>query len=803
MLETVQVQSGIPLGALEGRNHGVQRGLAGHAGHGADGQVHHVHAGLRRQQAGGHLVAGGVVGMELDGDADLLLQCGDQLLCGVGLQDAGHILDGQHMGTPVLQFLRQLHIVVQRIFIPLGVQDVAGIADGGLANFILVQHLVHGDFHAGEPVQGVEHPEHIHAGAGGLLDELPNDVVGVVGVAYGVGAPEEHLQQQVGCLLADEVQPLPGGFVEEAVGHIKGGAAPALQGEGVRQDLAGALHALHNIAGTDPGGQQGLVGVAAGGVGDEQLLLVQHPVRNGLGALGVQHLLQAVGAVSGDRREPGRIVELVAVLLLHHDIADVFQHLGGPVLALVDLEQLRRLVDELRVALARHKGWVFQNIGDKGDVGLDAPDVDLVDGPDRLAAHALKGVVPGGDLHQQGVIVGGDDRAGIGVAAVQPDAEAAGGAVGRDLAGIGSEVVGGVLGGDAALDGIAVLVDVRLAGNADLRVAEGTALGDQDLGAHQVDARHHLGDGVLHLDAGVHLDEIVVAFLIHQELQGARVDVADVLGNFDRVVVKGLPHLRRHGEGRGELHHLLIPPLERAVPLVQMDHIALLVPQHLDLDVLGLHQELLHEDVVIAEGLLGLGLYQVKVDADLLHGVAPAHATAAAACRSLQNDGEAELHGQLLGLLPAFQRLRGAGCGGHAALHRHLLGGELVAHHIQNAGAGADELDARLLAGPGEVAVLGQEAVAGMDGVGAVLFGQADDAVNIQIRTQRALILPNGIRLVSSRAEQAVCIFIGVNGNGLQVQIMAGPENAHSDLAAVRDQHLFEHSAHKVSSSFI
>ena len=54
--------------------------------------------------------------------------------------------------------------------------------------------------------------------------------------------------------------------------------------------------------------------------------------------------------------------------------------------------------------------------------------------------------------------------AGAGVAAVQTDAEAAAGAVGGDLAGVGGEVVGGVLGGDAALDGVAVDMDVLLAG---------------------------------------------------------------------------------------------------------------------------------------------------------------------------------------------------------------------------------------------------------------------------------------------------------------------------------------------------
>ena len=44
---------------------------------------------------------------------------------------------------------------------------------------------------------------------------------------------------------------------------------------------------------------------------------------------------------------------------------------------------------------------------------------------------------------------------------------------------------------------------------------------------HQVDAGDHLGDRMLHLDARVHLDEVEVALLIHQEFDGAGVGVAD------------------------------------------------------------------------------------------------------------------------------------------------------------------------------------------------------------------------------------------------------------------------------------
>jgi copper oxidase (laccase) domain-containing protein len=50
------------------------------------------------------------------------------------------------------------------------------------------------------------------------------------------------------------------------------------------------------------------------------------------------------------------------------------------------------------------------------------------------------------------------------------------------------------------------------------------------------------------------------------------------------------------------LHHLLVPPLDRAVALEQVHHVAVLVAQHLDLDVARPHDGLLQVHRRVAEG---------------------------------------------------------------------------------------------------------------------------------------------------------------------------------------------------------
>ena len=90
----------------------------------------------------------------------------------------------------------------------------------------------------------------------------------------------------------------------------------------------------------------------------------------------------------------------------------------------------------------------------------------------------------------------------------------------HDLAGGGAERHR-VLGIDAALDGVAVELDVLL------RDRELVPIGDADLLEDEVDVGDHLGHRVLDLDARVHLDEIEPAVLV-EELDGADAEILEL-----------------------------------------------------------------------------------------------------------------------------------------------------------------------------------------------------------------------------------------------------------------------------------
>ena len=81
--------------------------------------------------------------------------------------------------------------------------------------------------------------------------------------------------------------------MEEAHGDVEGGAAPVLHGVERGEVVGDEGRDLEEVARADAGGQEGLVRVAEGRVGQEGAARLADALGEGLGALAQEHLPQA------------------------------------------------------------------------------------------------------------------------------------------------------------------------------------------------------------------------------------------------------------------------------------------------------------------------------------------------------------------------------------------------------------------------------------------------------------------------------------------------------------------------------
>jgi hypothetical protein len=322
----------------------------------------------------------------------------------------------------------------------------------------------------------------------------------------------------------------------------------------------------------------------------------------------------------------------------------------------------------------------------------------------------------------------------------------------------------------------------------EIEVGESGPAGDGELGFDQVDARHLLGDRVLDLDAGVALDEEVLAGLRrNQELDGSGVDVAGGPDQLDGVRVEPGGNGQVEVGGGRDLDDLLVALLHRTVPFVQVDGVSVPVREYLDLDVARPCDVALDEHGAVAEGGLGFTAAPLKRLVHLLGRLDHPHTAAAAAASCLQHDGVAHIAGRFTGT-------RGRADSPVASRHDRdaerlgeLTGPDLVAEQGDGLGRGADEGDPGRGARFCQRCVLGQEAVPGVDGVASGVDGGPHDGIDVEVGrygvTGRQLD-----RLIGDPGVERLGVDRRVHADRLEPEALGGSGNTDGDLTPVGDE---------------
>ena len=344
-------------------------------------------------------------------------------------------------------------------------------------------------------------------------------------------------------------------------------------------------------------------------------------------------------------------------------------------------------------------------------------------------------------------------------------------------------------------------VQPRLDGVPDLgrRLARQLAArGHLQLGLDQVDPGGQLGDRVLHLQPGVHLEERepLLARLV-EELDGARALVADgqrqPLGRrLELVRLRRGQHRRR-----GLLDHLLVAPLHRAVPYAQRPRGALAVRDHLDLDVPGPGEQPLQEHHTAAERALGLHPGALVGLGELLRGRDHPDAPAAAARGGLEHQRVADLVRHPDRGVQVADRAAAPRRDRDADLLGDQLGADLVAELAHRLRGRAHERHPEPRAQFGERRVLGDESPADPGRVRAAVPQRPLQHGQVQVGPgrRRAEVAAQ----VSGPDEGGRAVGVGVERHGLDPRPGLGGEFAdgvdepHRGLPTVDDGDTTEH----------
>ena len=313
-------------------------------------------------------------------------------------------------------------------------------------------------------------------------------------------------------------------------------------------------------------------------------------------------------------------------------------------------------------------------------------------------------------------------------AAVDPNARSGGRRVTLNPTGRGHEVPQGILGVDPEFDGVATRRGITLGWNP-------LATSDPNLLAHQVDAEHRLGNRMLDLQSGVHLEEVEV-LARHDELDGPGVLVTDSRSGLDRRFRHGAAARVGQTNRRRLLQKFLMPPLDGTLAFAKREGGAVAIGEDLHLDVTRVRQITLEVDIRAGEGCLRRATAGLKGGGELLSPLGHPHSDPAAARRGFDEHRITDPR-RLRNRCLLVAQGGGPRHDGDAGLDHSATSLDFVAHRPHAGRRRADKGQAVARAGLREPGILGKEPVAGMNRVSPMLPGDPNQLIDVEVDLAR------------------------------------------------------------------
>ena len=221
--------------------------------------------------------------------------------------------------------------------------------------------------------------------------------------------------------------------------------------------------------------------------------------------------------------------------------------------------------------------------------------------------------------------------------------------------------------------------------------------------------------------------------------------------------------------------------------LSDVDDVIVFVGEHLQLDVLGVLEIAFGIDRAVFEIRLGFAASRGVGRIDFVQRVRDPEAFAAAARRRLERERQPESLRRLARRRDVGDRVGRAGHDRHVRLAHRLPSPQLIAHRVDCVGMRSDPDQSRRDDAARERGVLCEKAVSGMNRLRARASRAVDELYAVEI-TPRRCRRPDVERFVGHLDVQRVAVGVGIDRDRRDPHLARRADDAHRDLAAVRDE---------------
>ena len=233
-------------------------------------------------------------------------------------------------------------------------------------------------------------------------------------------------------LFAHQFQTFPRIFVQETICNVKRRTAPTFCRKNVRKRFVVNINYGSHVFSPHSCGKQALMSITHRSIGQENPILILDPLHCSFCAFriknrfGIHDTFFNVELIAKfDIRNKKLIMPRYAWETIDRDFTDIFKQLIVRVVALLDLEQLRRIVDKSSMCCPGSKDRIVDNIAHKFDICFDAPDPEFAKDAIHLIDGFSKGFCLNANLDQQRIEIRSDNGTSIGIPTVETNSEPA------------------------------------------------------------------------------------------------------------------------------------------------------------------------------------------------------------------------------------------------------------------------------------------------------------------------------------------------------------------------------------------